>query len=313
MADKIDVPNTQNNITNITVIKKAPTQKSVNAILLASALFIFITVILSFFVELNIFTDIKIKELSTSALWVFVGSYAVSSILKQVGINRAKETKEYKEQKLKTEKELKEKADAGVFIYADEYCRAYELNAMREARVQVLIPVGITLEMFDAKYKAKSMFYLIKNNKELSFKQLFAVVKANAVKLEYYNSDFLRRTVYSKRKKSPSAQHDTNSRNLAYNIRSFILGFMGCAFAVSIAKDLLFSFSMAAIVAALIKIAVIIISGAFALSFGWNLIMETEINRLKLQLSEAEACEKWTSEHYATKTKTLLAECTETA
>jgi hypothetical protein len=301
MADKIDVPATSENVTNITVIKKVPTQKTVNSILIAAAAFIILTVVLSFFAELNIFTDITIKEVSTSALWVFLGSYSVSCILKQVGINRAKETKEYKEQKAKTIKELQEIAERGAFIYADEYCRAYELNAMREAREHVLIPVGLTLEMFDNKYKAKSFFYLAKNNRELSIKQLIAIAKANAVKLEYYNSDFLRRTVYSKRKKSPSAQHDTQSKNLAYNIRSFVLGFMGCAFAVSIAKDLVFSFSMEALVAALIKIALIVISGAFALSFGWNLIMETELNRLKLQVEEAQACEKWTSQHYDTK------------
>lgn len=312
MADKIDVPFERENVTNITVIKKAPTQKSVNNILIAAAVFIILTVILSFFAELNIFTDITIKELSSSALWVFVGSYSVSSILKQVGINRAKETKEYRTQKEQTEKELQEIAEGGAFIYADEYCRAYELNAMREAREHVLIPVGLTLDMFDSKYKAKSIFYLAKNNKELSFKQLIAISKANAVKLEYYNSDFLRRTVYSKRKKAPSAQHDTNARNVAYNIRSFILGFMGCAFAVSIAKELVFSFSMAAVVAALIKIALIVISGSFALSFGWNLIMDTEINRLKLQVEEAQACEKWTNKNYGTKVKKVVSEPAET-
>ena len=196
--------------------------------------------------------------------------------------------------------------------HADEYCRAYELNALKEDRERVLFPVGLSVEVFDEKYKAKSVFYLLKNNKELSIKQIIAVAKANAIKIEYYNADFLRSTVYSRRRKSPSAQHDTDTKNFAYNIRSFVMGFLGCAFAVSIAKDLIFSFSMAAIVAALIKIAVIVISGAFALSFGWNLIMITEINRLQLQASEAQACEKWTREHYATKNKTVLAECVET-
>ena len=313
MANKIDVPNAQSNVTNITVIKKEPKQNTINGILIGSAFFILITVILSFFADLNIFTDISLKEFSTSALWVFVGSYSVSSILKQIGINRAKATQEYIEQKETTKQEMQKMAKNGAFIHADEYCRAYELNVMREEREQVLVPVGLTIKMFDEKYKAKSVFYLIKNNKELSFKQLIAVSKANAVKLEYYNSDFLRRTVYSKRKKSPSAQYDTDSKNFSYDVRSFIMGLLGCAFAVSLTKDLVFSFSIKAVIAALIKLAIIVISGAFAIKFGWNLIMKTELNRLKLQVEEAQACEKWTGEHYATKTETILAERIETA
>ena len=76
------------------------------------------------------------------------------------------------------------------------------------------------------------------------------------------------------------------------------MGFLGSAFAVSITKDLVLHFSIAALIEACIQITIIIVSSAFSTSFGWNLIMNTEMNRMKLQEKEVIECEKWTNENF---------------
>lgn len=49
---------------------------------------------------------------------------------------------------------------------------------------------------------------------------------------------------------------------------------------------------------AAIKVAVIIMSSAFRASFGWNLITDTEVSRLRLQSAESKECIKWSMERY---------------
>jgi hypothetical protein len=291
------IAETEKNVTNITVIQKPSTKNTVNGLLITAAVIIFIAVALSYFVNLNIFTNISLKELSTRAIWVFIGCFSISSIFKRVAINRAKNTEEYKKQKEETDKTLKEKGESGALIYADEYCRWYEKNQLNNARYRLLYPVGLTLSVFDEKYKAKSFKWVLKC-KELSFKQKIAVIKANLQKIEYYNADFLRTTVFVQNKKSPSAMFNSDSKNFWYTLRKFVVGFLGSVFVVSITKDLIFSFSMAVFVEACIQTTIIVASSAFSTSFGWGLIMNTEINRMQLQEKEVLACEKWTNENY---------------
>lgn len=274
----------------ITVIKKAPTQKTINGILFGAAVIIFIAVIASYFVELNIFTDISIKELSTGAAWVFIGCFSISVITKQISINRARQTDEYKTQCKKTQDTLDDYARKGLLVYAYEYCKDYELKSLYYNRYKYLYPVGISVETFVEKYLAKSIFELWKNEKDLSFKQIIAISKANSVKIKPYNPDFLRSTVNTYSTTSPSGRFNTNRKNIGYTIRTLLAGLGGSLFVVAITKDLFVAFSTAALIEAVIKTTIIIISAAFSSAFGWNLIMETDMNRLRLQETEAKAC-----------------------
>ena len=105
----------------ITVVRKPPTQKTVNSILIVAAAIIFIVVIFSYFVEdLNIFADLTINELTSGALWVCVGCFSISEIIKKIAINRAKLTDEYLTAKDQTEKEFAYYSKIGALKYADE-------------------------------------------------------------------------------------------------------------------------------------------------------------------------------------------------
>lgn len=283
----------------ITVVKKPPTQKTVNSILITAAAVIFAVVILSYFVEdLNVFANLTLKEVTSGALWVCIGCFSISEIIKKVAINRAKLTDEYKQAKLKADKDLAHYSDIGALKYADEYCREYERTVLRDSRIRLLAPVGIEYEDYEEKYLAKSILYLHKTYKKLSLKQLWMIFKANRVKQVCYNPDFLRTTVKMRRNIAPSEAHNAEKKNMQNTITSFITSIGGGIFAFTIARDLVISFTVATMIEAAIKVAVIIMSSAFRASFGWTLITETEVSRLNLQCSESKACVKWSIEHY---------------
>lgn len=292
--------NTNATIKNeITVVKKAPTQKTVNSVLIVAAAIIFIVVILSYFVEdLNVFANLTLKEVTSGALWVCVGCFSISEIIKQVAINRAKLTDEYKKVKAETDKKFARYSRLGVLKYADEYCRNYEKELLKDTRNRLLAAVGIEYEVFIEKYLAKSVFYLFKNYKHLSLKQVFAIWKANRVKQVAYNPDFLRTTVKVRRNIAPSDAYNPERKNAQKTLISFVTSMGGGLFAFTIARDLVISFSVATLIEASIKVAVIIMTAAFRASFGWSLVMDTEVNRLKLQQAESKECVKWSMEQH---------------
>lgn len=281
------------------VVKEPPTQKTVNSILIIAAAIIFAVVILSYFVEdLNVFTDLTLKELTSGALWVCIGCFSISEIIKKVAINRAKLTNEYIEAKRSTDDDFAYYSKIGALKYADEYCREYERNLLKETRTRLLSAVGVEYGEFMEKYLAKSIWYIHKTYKGLSLKQLWMIHKANRVKQVTYNADFLRTTVKTRKNIAPSDAHDTDKKNMQNTITSFITSIGGGVFAFTIARDLVISFTVATMIEAAIKVAVIIMSSAFRASFGWSLITETEVSRLKLQRSESKECIKWSKERY---------------
>ena len=293
--------NSTNNVVKneITVVKKPPTQKTVNSILIAAAVVIFAVVILSYFVEdLNVFANLTLKEVTSGALWVCIGCFSISEIIKQVAINRAKLTDEYKEAKRKTDKELAHYSDIGALKYADEYCREYERTLLKDNRIRLLSPVGIDYQEFEEKYLAKSVWGLRKIYKQLSFKQLIAIWKANRIKQVCYNPDFLRTTVKMRKNIAPSEAYNAERKNTEKTIISFITSIGGGLFAFTIARDLVVSFTVETMIEAAIKVAMIIMSSAFRASFGWSLVTDTEVSRLNLQRDESKACIKWSMERY---------------
>lgn len=283
----------------ITVVKKAPTQKTVNSILIVAAAIIFIVVIFSYFVEdLNIFADLTFNELTSGALWVCVGCFSISEIIKKIAINRAKLTDEYLTAKRQTEEEFAYYSKIGALKYADEYCRGYERELLKDSRTRLLSSVGIDYEDYESKYLAKSTLYLRKTYKGLSTKQLWMIHKANRVKQVSYNPDFLRTTVKVRKNIAPSSAHDSDKKNMINTITSFFTSIGSGIFAFTIARDLVVSFTVASVIEAAIKVAVIIMSSAFRASFGWNLITDTEVSRLRLQSAESKECIKWSMERY---------------
>lgn len=290
----------------ITVVKKAPTQKTVNSILIVAAAIIFIVVIFSYFVEdLNIFADLTINELTSGALWVCVGCFSISEIIKKIAINRAKLTDEYLTEKEQTEKEFSYYSKIGALKYADEYCREYERELLKDSRTRLLSSVGIAYEDYESKYLAKSTLYLRKTYKGLSAKQLWMIHKANNVKQVSYNPDFLRTTVKVRKNIAPSSAHDSDKKNMINTITSFFTSIGSGIFAFTIARDLVVSFTVASVIEAAIKVAVIIMSSAFRASFGWNLITDTEVSRLRLQSAESKECIKWSMEKHPDYYKSL--------
>lgn len=297
-VERIETKHESENINSYTVIKKPPTQKTVNTLLIAAAVIIMIAVIGSYFVkDLGVFADISLKEITYGGLWVALGCFSFSEIVKKISLNRAKLTKEYIKVKEKTDSRLLKYSNGGYLVYAEEYCVAYADNVLKEDRKYYLDSAKIEYKCFINKYVSKSFLYLLKD-KTLTMKQRWAIFRASTVKKIRYNPNFLRTTVHQRRGKSPSAMYDTQKKNMWNTITSFCSSLLSGIFAFTIAQDLVLDFSIATVIEVGIKVAVIVMTSAFRASFAWSLITETEVSRLELQQAECKACIKWSMKEY---------------
>lgn len=283
----------------IVIIKKTTTQKAINAILITVACLLFVGVLCTYFVKEIPNVVFDIRNVTYQALWVFIGGYAIGEIFKKVAINRARETKEYKEAKEKAKKAFEENEKNKLNGREKEYCEYYS-DSHYEAEIRrVLNGAKINEEIYYEKYFSLSKEEILRNYPDckLSKIQLKAIAKANNVKKIYYNADFLRLLEPTNKNVSPSELFNVQRKNYINSIMSAITGFLACIFCATFAKELLFSYSPEILFEAVVKTIAILAMVAFKIQFGWSLVMETEINRFKLQTQEAKNYALWCEEN----------------
>lgn len=262
---------------------------SLNTVLWIVAIIILLGIVATYFVEELPGFVFDLRNISGQVVFVFLGGFALGELFKQIAINKAHDSDEYKGAKKYAEKEL-DKISGTMQEGINAYCSAVAHQRYTVARNAILDKAKIPVDEYERKYITLSKSEILKRYPDcgLSKKQLQAIKAANAVKRQIYEPDFLQSVVVEESELVPSKRFNTRKKNLLNTIYSIGLGAIGTMFAVSLASQLIFAFSPAVLFVAVIKILTIIITIAFKFNFGWNLVMVDEINRLALQAKEAQ-------------------------
>ncbi len=270
----------------------------VNGILLTVAALLLVGILATYFVKDLPDVILDIREISKQALWVFIGGYAIGELLKFVFINRARVGNYYTEIRDDAKKALKKIVEAGKADRIGEYCKWYAQELFSEKRRLVLQSSDISLEAFEEKYVALSKKEILKRYPDcaLSKKQFKAIKKANAVEMEIYNPEFLSSALGGNVRTIPSKRYNVKSRNVKNAISSIVFGAVSSLFGVSFANELIFHFSQEIIVAAVIKVILLLLTVALKIVFAQSLVYDTEVGRFKLQEEEAAAYLRWYDE-----------------
>ena len=280
-------------------IKKKETPQTINGVLIGLAVILFIGILSTYFVEELPNVVISLRDISKQALWVFLGGFAIGELFKRVAINRAKITEEYKTAYKEAAAAIKKNADAKKIARAKSYCDDYAEKLYDSEKRRILGDAGISIEDYNTKYIARNKREILAIYPEcgLSKKQFKALNRANAVKKLSYNPDFLRTVEQTGRYVAPSDIHDEKRRNRWNMITSAVFGIVGSVFCVSFIQNLIFNFSAAVMFDAVVKIVMILIMIATKTQFGWSLIMDTAVGRLRLQKAESERFFDWCDEN----------------
>lgn len=278
--------------------KKVSAEATMNVVLWIIFAVLFLAIISSYFVKDAGEILIEIRDFAVQALWLTVGSYSMGEICKIIFINKAHTTETYVSKKQETEKELSSLTDEQL-EKRFEYCKDYEQTAFETQRDRLLKSVSIDLKTYESKYQTLNKRELLSRypNDNLSKAQIKVLQAIRKIKPVHYNPDFLNTTVKTNSTLAPSEMYDADKENGKNIILSMIFTFFSGAFAVSVAAELIFSFTPAALFAALVKTAITLITVAMKARFGWNLVMRTEINRFCLQISEVKNLKRYCEKH----------------
>lgn len=272
---------------------------TINAVLWIVAFIILIGIIATYFVEQLPDFVFDLRNVTGQVLFVFLGGFALGELFKVIAMNKAHAREEYVAAKKNAENEL-DKIKGEMKGGINEYCLQVADHCYTAARNAILDKAKIPVDVFVERYMTLSKREILTRYPDcgLSKNQFAAIKAANAVKKQIYEPDFLQSVVVEESALVPSKRFNTKRKNLKNTLLSVVFGGIGTLFAVSLAAQLIFAFSPEVLFSAIIKILTIVITVAFKVNFGWNLVMVDEINRFALQAKEAQNyCAWWNKRH----------------
>ena len=279
-------------------IKNVSREALVNGVLIAIVAVLLLGILATYFVEDLPDVVVDIRKVSKQALWVFIGGYAIGELLKIVFVNRARTSTEYKDAKSEAATALAEIVAQKKSDKINEYCEWYERTLYESNQKLALSGSNISFETFQEKYMALS-------KKEISAKypqdaltkaQFKAIKRANKVKMEKYDPEFLLSTQDSLAQRVPSKRFNARERNITNTILSAVFGAVSSLFCISFVSEIIFNMSKEILLSALVKLVVLTLCVALKLIFANSIVFDTEIGRFELQKTEAKAYLRWYDE-----------------
>lgn len=277
-----------------TLPRPVKSEDLINRTLYAIITLLFVAVVSTYFVEDLPGFVIDIRNMAIDALWLMLCCYTIGELAKRIYINKARGTKDYEDAR-------KDAVDALAKITPEEgerrgeYCTVFENELYETVVTRILKNAGIEKKDFDEKYVSL-------NTKEIKTRypsdvltkaQFKSLKLANAVKRVHYDQSFLNSTIELSSGVSPSDMYNARKEDRKNMITSAFTSALSGLFGVTFAGELIFSFSLGVLFSAIVKLTLTLIFTSLKANFGWNLVMKTEINRYRLQESEAKNFKNW--------------------
>ncbi len=273
-------------ITKTTV--KQTAQKYMTTILEVIVLLIISAIIFSYFYTFNVDPNITFKDYTINALLVCFGTFSVGMLCRQIAINKARATEEYKKARQETVDEIKALRDKKYGQYVSKYCVWYSEELQKTEQTHILESVGLTYEDYKQKYAYKKQD---KTFEELNELQNKSIKQADKVPLRNYDSNYLLTVDYTNSASlTPSNAYHPKKQMTKNTIIAILTTILGSLFVCSIGLDIILNFSTKTLVLAILKLIMLGVSSAFRLVFGWRFVFETEIPNLELKKSEIKNC-----------------------
>ena len=296
MLEKIPEQKTGGNtIIYSPVIKQKKSGAFVDALLTVLLIVIVFALEASYFVVFNPDMQINAKSLTLNTLWFSIGTIAVGGLTKKVAKDKGREAKEYEEAEKQANEAIKKINETIGAERVSEYCENYTTETLYRCRKYYLSTVGLTVEKYEKEFIGKGkkeLSALVKEN-SITEEQRKAILKCGRLKVRDYDPNFI--LSYNSEidsNKTPSAMYNVELEDKANAFKSVLSTLISSLFVCTMTSSILYDFSTAAIIGAITKVIMILVTVCFKASFGWNITLQ-EIKRNRLRASEAVACMKW--------------------
>ena len=272
-----------------TIIKnKSPSkaEEIMNRVLYAVVVLLLVCVLSTFFVKKLPYFVLDLRAMAIDSIWLMACCYAVGELVKLIFFNKGKCTVDYEKAKDGAEIALnsltmEEKA------VREEYCQNYAKGVYERKKALLLSNARVSEEEYNEKYALLTRKELkMRYKNELSKIQRKLLVEASKLRLREYDPAFLMSIDEQESELMPSEMFNAKKDDKINKVKSAVLSVVSSFFCVTLAGELIFSFSPSVLFMAVIKVTSVMIFSSFKATFGWNMAMYTEICRYKLQVRE---------------------------
>lgn len=285
-----------------TIIKnKGPSkaEEVMNRVLYAVVVLLLGCVLSTFFVKKLPEFIVDLRSLAIDSIWLMACCYVVGELVKLIFFNKGKCTADYEKAKDGAEIALNsltaDERDA-----REEYCQEYAKGVYKRKKALILANARVSEEDYNNKYALLTRRELkTRYNGELSKMQIKLLVTVGKLRLREYDPSFLTSMDEMESDLMPSEMHNARKEDKRNKIKSAVLSVASSFFCVTLAGELIFSFSPSVLFMAVVKVTSVIIFSSFKATFGWNLAMYTEISRYRLQVREVGNLKQWHKKKYA--------------
>lgn len=303
MVDKIETSFDMPSPTKVefnTIIKNKGQYKAgeiINRVLYAIIALLLMCIMSTFFVEKVPDFVLDLRSFAIDSIWLMLCCYTVGELVKLIFFNKARCTTDY-EKALQCAETALNTLTPNERNKREEYCQAYAKGVYNRKKTVLLNNANITEEEYDSKYFSMTYWELKARYKDLSKAQRKNIAAIGRLKMREYDPSFLMSTEEIENDLMPSEMHNARKEDKRNKIKSALLSVASGFFCVTLAGELIFSFSISVLFMAVVKITSVVLFSSFKATFGWNLAMYTEISRYKLQVREVANLKYWYKEKY---------------
>ncbi len=258
----------------------------------------FASMIVAFLVNFVFTLEINLQQIAVDAVLISACTTAIYLMVRAYAMRKGRKTELWKKAEEEVQKSGKAIRDSGAAKYIPKYCRAWEEERYVETVSGVLGAVGITYEEFKEKYSKLSIKEIKRGGFDLTDFQLKAVIKAKRVKRLKFNERYFYGNAESShgRTRSPSSGLTARQINNLTAGRIVLTSILTSFLSATLLYDVVFNFSVEAVIQCIIKITITIFFGAVGMLGGYNHAVVREVNEMKAKSDDIQDLLKWCEE-----------------
>ena len=265
----------------------------IDGITLSVAAILVIVIFMMYLTEVSFNGSIDWKNVGFSGALMYVCTVSFYFLLRSFSSRKGRLTENHTKARERIERNNDIIVQKGYAARTREYCRAWEDAELDSARSHVLADAGISLADFKEKYCAYGAKELAAAFPNLTEYQRETVARAKKIKRLRYDESYL--TVYDRhgRRKSPSGGFTTRTLRRVQTLQTLVTTALSSVFSVYMALDIIADPSFATVVLCLVKVVIVLGSGAWGMIGGWNMSSVREVEEMGAKGDEQERFIKW--------------------
>ena len=290
----------QNNDINVSLppkVTKNRTSKAfssfVDGITLTVVGLLVVVIILLYLTQISFNTDVNILEFGFQSLVLYLASLSIYFLLRSFARRKGRMTDAW-QNAFKTIESLSSAiVSTGAAARTTEYCRAWETAELNDSRERILADAGITITDFNEKYLKYGKWEIKKQFPTLTKFERKIIRKAKRLKRLHYNENYLSVNNSYGRRKAPNQYISTKTLEVFNGITKAITMLFTAIFGVTLCVNLVSEPSLATVVMCLVKIIIVLISGAVGMAGGYNITSVKAVDEMNIKIDEQRRFMKW--------------------